>query len=136
MATDANGATNGKPLRPVEGTEEKCARSYGADFTIYRSGPLTHRPLRNLLQIELQNQVALIPPIVAEAVLVKVGLQILCAYKAVHAADPAPYKNPETLNRIGTTTRRSPEMGNPTGRQRMIRRHVISGSPYRPKARS
>ena len=64
------------------------------------------RPLRNPLQNRPKLLIPHVSPVVAESVFVKVSLQVLGAHAVVHAADPALYKAPESLNRLGVNVSR------------------------------
>jgi hypothetical protein len=63
--------------------------------------------LRNLLQNPLEQQIALMAPVVPEAVFVQVGLQVLRAHVVIHAADPALHGVPESFDGLSVNVSRN-----------------------------
>src|SRR5882724_9782166 len=61
----------------------------------------SRRPLRNIPQNSPKLLIPHIPAVVAEAVLVQIGLQILRAHVVVNAADPALHQTPESFDGLG-----------------------------------
>lgn len=59
------------------------------------------RPPRNPLQNSLEQQIPLESSVVAETILIQVGLQILRAYGVIYAADSTLHKAPKALNGVG-----------------------------------
>jgi hypothetical protein len=77
-------------------------------FSLTRGTPFMHcltRRLRRLLRNPRQNRpklpIAHVPAVVAEAILVQVGLQVLGANVVIHAADATLHGAPEAFNGVG-----------------------------------
>src|SRR6266404_3936239 len=83
----------------------KCSPTRGMRSTTC-STRLSRRPLRNLLQNSPELLIPQISSVVAKAVLIQVGLQILRAHVVVHAADPALHQTPESLDSLGVNISR------------------------------
>src|SRR5229473_4259375 len=66
----------------------------------------SRRPLRNLLQNPLKQQVPLVSAVVAKAVLIQVGLQILRAHIVVDAPDSTLHQTPESFDGLSVNVAR------------------------------
>src|SRR6266478_9491111 len=78
----------------------KCGLTRGMRSTPCSTRRLRRLP-RNLLQNPLEQQIPLIPPVVPEAVLIQVGLQILRAHVVIHAADSPLEGAPKAFDCVG-----------------------------------
>src|SRR6266568_140455 len=78
----------------------KCGPTRGMRFTPCSIRRLRRLP-RNLLQNPLEQQIPLIPPVISEAVLIQVGLQVLRAHVVIHAADSPFQGAPKALDCVG-----------------------------------
>ena len=84
---------------------KKCGPTRGMRSTAYSIKRL-RRPLRNLPQNSPELLIPHIPAVVAKAVLVQIGLQILRADVVVDAADPAFHQTPESFDSLGVNVAR------------------------------